>query len=153
MILERLGNENSLQMCGEVYGIVESTTSIIVREFCVAIKKHLKPSVRPKLTRNKIKEITIGFECLHGVPYILGAINGSYVPIITPKVDPKSYYYQKGFYSKLIQGVVDAKCSFWDYDYGWVGSVHDWALSQKIELGNWVMKDKFLSYKLIGNVV
>jgi hypothetical protein len=53
----------------------------------------------------------------------------------------------------LIQGVVDAKCSFWDYDYGWVGSVHDWALSQKIELGNWVMKDKFLSYKLIGNVV
>jgi hypothetical protein len=112
MILERLGNENSLQMCGEVYGIVESTTSIIVREFCVAIKKHLKPSVRPKLTRNKIKEITIGFECLHGVPYILGAINGSYVPIITPKVDPKSYYYQKGFYSKLIQGVVDAKCSF-----------------------------------------
>jgi hypothetical protein len=42
------------------------------------------------LTRNKIKEITIGFECLHGIPYIIGAIDNSHVPIIAPKVDPKS---------------------------------------------------------------
>ncbi len=151
MVLARLGNGNSLQMCGEVYGIAEST-SIIMREFCVAIRKHLKPLVIPKLIRNKIKEITIGFECLHGIPYILGAKDGSHVPIITPKVDPKSYYYQKGFYSKLIQGVQDAKCSFWDYDYGWVGSIYDWALFQKTELGNQVMKDKFLPYKLIRDV-
>ncbi len=93
MVLARLGNGNSLQMCGEVYGIAESTTSIIMREFCVTIRKHLKPLVIPKLTRNKIKEITIGVECLHGILYILGAIDGSHVPIITPKVDPKSYYY------------------------------------------------------------
>jgi hypothetical protein len=93
-----------------------------VREFCVAIKNHLKPLVIPKLTINKIKEITIGFECLHGTPNILGAIDGNHVPIITPKVDPKSYYCQKDFYSTLIQGVVDANYSFWDYDYGWANS-------------------------------
>jgi hypothetical protein len=90
MALARLGSGNSLQMCGEVYGIVESMTSIIVKEFCVAIQKHLKPLVIPKLTRNKIKKITIGFECLHGIPYIIGAIDNSHVPIIAPKVDPKS---------------------------------------------------------------
>jgi hypothetical protein len=136
MVLVRLSNEFFLQMCGEVYGIVESTTSIIVREFCVAIRKHLKPLVIPKLTRNKIKDFIIGFERLHGIPYILGAIDGSHVPIITPKVNPKSYYYQKGFYSKLIQGLVDAKCSFWDYHYEWASSIHNWALFQKIGLGN-----------------
>jgi hypothetical protein len=69
-------------MCGEFYGIVKSTTSIIVREFCVAIWKHLKPLVISKLIKNKIKEITISFECLHGIPYILSAIDGSLVPII-----------------------------------------------------------------------
>ncbi len=79
-------------MCREVYGIAESTTSIIVRKFCVTIIKHLKPLVIPKSTRNKIKKITIGFEHLHGNPYILGAMDGSHVPIIAPKVDPKSYY-------------------------------------------------------------
>jgi hypothetical protein len=81
-------------------------------QFCVAIRNHLKPLVIPKLTRNKIKEITISFECLHGTPYILGAIDGSHVPIITPKIDPKSYYCQEGFYSTLIQEVVNANCSF-----------------------------------------
>jgi len=30
MALAKLGSENSLQMCGEVYGIAKSTTSIIV---------------------------------------------------------------------------------------------------------------------------
>jgi hypothetical protein len=89
MVLARLGCENLLQMYGEVYSIVESTTSIIVGEFCVAIQKHLKPLVICKLTRYKIKEITIAFECLHGIPYILGAINNNHVLIIAPKLDPK----------------------------------------------------------------
>jgi hypothetical protein len=89
-----------------------------VGEFFVTIRKHLKALVILKLTKNKIKEITIGFECLHASPYIRNAIDGIYVPIITPKVDPKSYYCQKGFYSTLIQGVINAKCNFQDYDYG-----------------------------------
>jgi hypothetical protein len=101
MALTKLGNENSLQMCGEVYGSAKSMTSIIVREFCVAIKNHLKPLMIPKLTINKIKETTTGVECLHGTPYILGAINGNHVPIIALKVDPKPYYCRKGFYSKV----------------------------------------------------
>jgi hypothetical protein len=40
---------------------------------------------------------------------------------------------------------------FWDYDYGWVGSIHDGVLFQKIDVRNYVMKDKFLPYKLIGD--
>ncbi len=44
-------------------------------------------------------------------------------------------------------------CSFWDYDYGWVGSIHDWVIFQKTELGNQMMKNKFLHYKLVRNVV
>jgi len=48
MAIIRLGIGNSLQMCEEVYGIVESTTSIIVKDFA----KHLKPLVIPKLNRN-----------------------------------------------------------------------------------------------------
>ncbi len=62
MVLARLNNEFFLQMREEVYGIAESMTSIMVKEFCVPIKKHLKPLVIPKLTKNKIKDFTIGFE-------------------------------------------------------------------------------------------
>jgi hypothetical protein len=52
MAIIRLCIGNSLQMCEEVYGIVENTTSIIVKEFWISIAKHLKPLVIPKLTRN-----------------------------------------------------------------------------------------------------
>jgi hypothetical protein len=52
----------------------------------------LKPLLILKLIRDKIKEITSGFESLHGIPYILDTINGSHIPIVAPKVDPKSYY-------------------------------------------------------------
>jgi len=55
MTFLRLGDENSLQMCKEVYDIVKCMATIIVREFCVAIKNHLKPLVIHKLIKNKIK--------------------------------------------------------------------------------------------------
>jgi hypothetical protein len=84
-VFARLGSGNSLQMFGEVYDIAKNMASIIMREFCVAIRKHLQPLVIPKLTRNKIKEITTNFECLHGIPYIPCAIDGSHVPIIAPR--------------------------------------------------------------------
>jgi hypothetical protein len=104
----------------------------------------LKPLVIPKLTKDKIKKIIVDFESLHGIPCTLGAID-DHIPILTPKVDPKSYYCQKGFYFTLIQGIVDAKCNFWDYDCGWVRSIHDWALFQKTHVRSYVMQDKILT--------
>ncbi len=65
-----------------------------------------------KLTKNKIKEITSGFESLYRIPYILDIINGSQISIVALKVDPKSYYCWKGFYSTLIQGIIDAMYCF-----------------------------------------
>ncbi len=52
----------------------------------------------PKLTKNKIKEITFDFENLYGIPYIF-AIDGSHIQIITHKIDLKLYH---SFYSTLI---------------------------------------------------
>jgi hypothetical protein len=42
VVLAKLGNENSLQMCGEVYHIAKSMTSIIVKKNCVAIRNHIE---------------------------------------------------------------------------------------------------------------
>jgi hypothetical protein len=40
--LFHLSNGYTLQICGEMYGVVESTTSIIVGDFCATIKKTFK---------------------------------------------------------------------------------------------------------------
>ena len=76
--------------CGEPFGIPNSTTSIPLREFCHIVKVHLMPLVISKLTSSRIAKISVDFENLHGIPLILGTIDGNHIPIIAPKVDPKS---------------------------------------------------------------
>jgi hypothetical protein len=91
--LSRLSTENTLRMCGEMFGLVESTTSIIVRKCCEAIKILVKLLVFPKLTKEWIQIIAPDFEKMRDIPYIIGTVDGSYVPIIASKIDPASYYY------------------------------------------------------------
>ncbi len=57
-------------MCGEMYGLVESTTSIIVRKCCEAIKVLVKPIVFQKISKEWIQNIAFEFEKVKGVPYI-----------------------------------------------------------------------------------
>jgi hypothetical protein len=44
-------------------------------------------------------------------------VDASHIPIIAPLIDSTSYYCWKGFSLVLLQGVVDAKCKFWYYDF------------------------------------
>ena len=46
---------------------------------------------------------------------------------------------------------MDSKCLFWDFDFGWAGSNHDWSVFQKTEIGKKFLHGKFKPYKLIGN--
>jgi hypothetical protein len=150
--LSRLSTGNTLQMCREVYGISRSSASFIVREFCAAIKKSLRPLVIRKQTESSLRAMAAEFEKLHGIPYIIGTVDGSHIPIIAPPIDPTSYYCRKGFYSALLQEVVDKDCKFWDFDFGWAGRCHDWTLFQNTEIGKKVISGAFLAYKLIGDV-
>jgi len=47
--------------------------------------------------------------------------------------------------------VVDAERKFWDFDFGWVRSCHDWFVFQRSNLGKNVIHNKYLAYKLIGD--
>ena len=149
--LHRLGSGDALHTLADLYGISKPSASIIVRKTCEGIKRLLRPLVFQRPTLGRMKQIATEFESLHGIPYILGAIDGSHIPIIAPSIDPASYYCRKRFYSVLLQGVVDYQCKFWDYDFGWAGSIHDWSLFQKSEIGKRTMSGAFLPYKFIGD--
>ena len=71
---------------------------------------------------------------------------------MAPKIDLKSYYCCKGFYLVYIQGIVDKKHLFCDFDYRWASNIHNWCLFRSIDIGKKVRKEKLLPYKLIGDV-
>ena len=60
-----------------------------------------------------------------GIPYAIGAIDGSHIPIKTPKEFSMDYYNRKGFYSIVLQAVVDSYGKFIDIFVGYPGSTHD----------------------------
>ena len=131
----RLGRDNSLIIVADLSGLGKNTTLEIIKECCEAIGILLKPLVFKKPSLAWMKKITVQFEALHRILLIIGAIDGSYIPIVASTQDPISYYYQKKFYACLLQGFVNSKYKFWNYNFGWCRWIYDWALFQKIEIG------------------
>ena len=60
-----------------------------------------------------------------GVPTGRGAIDGTHIPIIHPDESASDYYNRKGYYSVIMQAMVDFHGLFIDAYIGWPGKVHD----------------------------
>ena len=60
-----------------------------------------------------------------GVPKCGGPIDRCHIPIASSASNGTDYYNRKGWYSLLIQGVVDHSYCFIDINLGWPDSVHD----------------------------
>ena len=60
-----------------------------------------------------------------GVPQCVRAIDGCHIPISAPVDNHMDYYNRKGWYSMILQGLVDENYCFLDICVGWLGSAHD----------------------------
>ncbi|GES93030.1 putative nuclease HARBI1 [Rhizophagus clarus] len=73
----------------------------------------------------EVNRITNGFKITGNFPNVIGAIDGIHIPIKAPHLFPVDYFNRKGFYSIVLQAVVDHKKKFLDICVGWPGSTHD----------------------------
>ena len=97
----------------------------IVVETCHAIATHLLPQYVHIPQGDRLKEIVEGFETCWGFPQAVGGIDGSHIPIIRPDESASDYYNRKGYYSIIVQAMVDFRGLFMDVYIGWPGKVHD----------------------------
>ena len=65
------------------------------------------------------------FEEKWGFPGVLGAIDGSYIPVKRPRKNPEQYINRKGFHSLQLQVICDADVLFTSVFCSYPGSVHD----------------------------
>jgi hypothetical protein len=136
---------------GDLYGVVESTVSTIVREFCKAVRPHLQRILVQMLSESTFRVLAKEFEALHGHPYVVGAIDGSYIPVLAPIDGKEDYYCRKSFHLAILQEIVDVHCKFWNYEFDWAGSLHDWVVFQVTKIGRVCMEGRLHPYKLIGD--
>ncbi|CAG8492102.1 26155_t:CDS:2 [Gigaspora rosea] len=91
---------------------------------------------------NYRQEFNTGFEQIQGFPMVIGAIDGSHIPLYeAPSKDNKDVYMScKQKYGIHLQGVVDHQDLFISYKIGWPASVEDYLIADSAyPLPSWVM--------------
>ena len=63
-----------------------------------------------------------GFETCWGFSQVAGAIDGSHIPTNRPEKSPSDCFNRKGYYSIIIQGLVDFQGRFMAVCIGWPGN-------------------------------
>ena len=120
-----------LATCGEyqtiahLFGVARCTVCVIVHDTCKAIVDVLLKTYIQFPEGDELSEVVEGFQNKWGMVQCAGSIDGCHIPVTPPALHHTDYYNRKGWYSMLVQAVVDHKYLFIDVCVGWPGSVHD----------------------------
>ena len=103
----KLGTNIEYRTLGALCGLGRSTVGELVLDTCSFIVCHLMPAYVRVPDHHDLKVVMDGFENRWGFPQTVGAIDGSHIPILKPQESASDYYNRKGFYSIIMQAVVD----------------------------------------------
>ena len=111
---------------GHLFGISRSTVCLIVHDTCRAIVTVMqKKYINLQAHDERCAEIARGFQLRWGMLQCIGSIDGCHIPILPPVLNHTDYYNRKGWYSIILQAIVDPEYLFQDICVGCSGSVHD----------------------------
>ncbi|CAM4598534.1 unnamed protein product [Lepidochelys olivacea] len=119
--LWKLATPDSYQSVGNQFGVGKSTVGAAVMQVAHAIKDLLISRV---VTLGNVQVIVDGFAAM-GFPNCGGAIVGTHIPILAPEHQASEYINRKGYFSIVLQALVDHKGRFINISMGWPGKVHD----------------------------
>ena len=116
-----------------LYGCGEST----IRKYTMIVCRVLGPGENGIFFQfiytpqgDRLQNIIESFRNITGLPNIVGAIDGTHIPLstrpnrrYTPM--PSHFFNRKKFHSIVLQGVCDTKKMFWNVCAGQLGGVHN----------------------------
>uniref|UniRef100_A0A8C3T5Y6 DDE Tnp4 domain-containing protein n=1 Tax=Chelydra serpentina TaxID=8475 RepID=A0A8C3T5Y6_CHESE len=119
--LWKLATPDSYWSVANQFGVGKSTVGVAVMQVAHAIVDLLLPKV---VTLGDVQVIIDGFAVM-GFPNCGGAIDGTHIPILGPEHQGSQYINRKGYFSMVLQALVDHKGCFTNINVGWPGKVHD----------------------------
>ncbi|XP_065433650.1 uncharacterized protein LOC135977315 [Chrysemys picta bellii] len=117
----KLATPDSYQSVANQFGLGKSTVGIVLIQVCKAISCIL---LRRTVTLGNVHDIVAGFAQM-GFPNCGGAIDGTHILILAAAHLASEYVNQKGYFSMVLQALVDHREHFIDINAGWPGKVHD----------------------------
>lgn len=141
--LWRLATGDSYRACGLQFGLPKSTTSMITHEFCSILTRKMDEFIKFPYSRAEVRKAIDEFQNISEFPQVIGAVDGSHIPIKKPKDSPNAYYNRKSFHSVILQGVCDANYKFTDVSTGYPGRMHDARVFRISRIGNELINGQF----------
>ena len=126
--LWRHSTGNPFRAVAKTFAVAKSTAVQITREFCSEMLRLAPRYIHFPRSRRETTEAIEQFKafCQGRIPQVLGALDGTHIPIVAPNVDGKAdYFSRKQRYTISTQGFVGANLVFLDVATGFPGSCHD----------------------------
>jgi len=98
----RLTTNVEYRTISALFGIGISTVCETIHKTCQVVTQHLLPKYVRVPPEERLMDVIDDFENLWGFPQVVGAIDGSHIPILKPIECPSDYYNRKGFFSVLL---------------------------------------------------
>ena len=90
-----------------LFGLGRSTIREIIVETCEVVTTKLLSWYVYVPQKTRLCEVVDGFEIWWGFPQVAGSIDGTHIPIVCPEDSTLVYCNRKGFYSVIMQALVD----------------------------------------------
>ena len=120
-----LATTSEYHTVAHLFGVARCTVCVVVHETCDAIVTKLMTTYSSFPTGEQLSAVVQGFKVKWGFPQCAVSIDDSHISVTPPAMNHTDYYNRKGFYSMIVQAVVDHDCLFRNVCVGWLGSVHD----------------------------
>ncbi|KAG6936015.1 hypothetical protein G0U57_013529 [Chelydra serpentina] len=148
--LWKLAMPDSYRSVANQFGVGKSTVGVAVMQLANAIVDLLLSKV---VTLGNVQVIIDGFTAM-GFPNCGGAIDGTHIPILGPDHQGSQYINRKGYFSMVLQALVDHKGHFTNISIEWPGKVHDARVFKNSGLFRWLQEGiYFPDYKItVGDV-
>ena len=112
----------------EISDRFDNTFSLVfkaIRRVANAISEILAKQIIVWPHGDECEKVTEGFYKMKKMDNVIGAIDGTHIPISGQNEHNENYINRKGFSSIILQAVCNHKMKFTDVYVGWPGSVHD----------------------------
>uniref|UniRef100_A0A8C3PC42 Putative nuclease HARBI1 n=1 Tax=Chrysemys picta bellii TaxID=8478 RepID=A0A8C3PC42_CHRPI len=148
--LWKLATPDSYRSVGNQFRVGKTTVGAAVMQVAKAIIELL---LRKVVTLGNVQVIVDGFAAM-GFPNCGGAIDGTHIPILAPEHQGTQYINRKGYFSMVLQALVDHRGRFTNINVGWAGRVHDARVFRNTTLFKWLQQGTyFLDQKItVGDV-
>ncbi|KAI4463258.1 hypothetical protein MML48_4g00000705 [Holotrichia oblita] len=123
-VLWLLATPDSYRSVGKRFNMGKASLSNSFTLIINALNK-IAPNIISWPTFDKIPDVIQGFHRISGVNNVVGAIDGTFIPIKAPVVDPEVYITRKSNYAMTLQAVCIRNLKFTNCFMGYPGSVSD----------------------------